>query len=307
MMASETGSSRRRLILILNGKAAPREDVRAAVEAVRAAGHELEVRVTYDGDDAPRFAAEAVLRQERKPDVIIAGGGDGTVNQVIAAALDTDAGTSCAFGVLPLGTANDFATGIGLPVEDLEAALMLCATASPRPIDAGRINGRLFVNVASAGSVTRITRETDPRAKRLLGGAAYLIAGASRLGDLVPSRARIEGDGFSWEGEFVALAVGNGRLAGGGVPLCANARYDDGLLDLALFPRPDAERMLSLLSHLLSEGSGSLDGLVRTHRFRRLVIEADEELAVNLDGEPMSADRLEVEVIPAGLKFVTGG
>uniref|UniRef100_UPI003BAB513D lipid kinase YegS n=1 Tax=Stappia sp. TaxID=1870903 RepID=UPI003BAB513D len=306
MAHDQTPSEKRHLLLVLNGKAAPREDVRAAVEAVRGAGHTLEVRVTYDGDDAGRFAREAVEREDARPGVIVAGGGDGTINQVIASALEARPETDCAFGALPLGTANDFSTGMGLPVDDVRAALMLCATGTPRPIDAGRINGRIFVNVASAGSVTRITRETDPRAKELLGGAAYLIAGASRLGDLVPSRARIEGDGFSFDDEFVALAVGNGRLAGGGVPLCANARYDDGELDLALFPRPDADHMLSLLSGLLSEGEGTLDGYARTHRFTRLVVDADDELAVNLDGEPMSARRLEVEVMPKALRFVTG-
>lgn len=64
--------------------------------------------------------------------------------------------------------------------------------------------------------------------------------------------------------------------------------------------------MLSLLSGLLSEGEGRVDGYARTHRFKRLVIEAEDELAVNLDGEPMSASRLEVEVIPRALRFVTG-
>ena len=216
-----------------------REDVREAVERLREEGHEVRVRVTYDGDDATEFAQEAVRREPgERPQVIVAGGGDGTVNQVVAAALEADPATDCAFGVLPLGTANDFATGLGLPVDDLVAALKLCATGTPRPIDVGRINGRVFVNVASGGSVTRITRETDPRAKRLLGGAAYLIAGASRLGELSPMRAAFTADGFSWEGDFIAMAIGNGRLAGGGVPLCADARIDDGRLDLTLFPQP---------------------------------------------------------------------
>lgn len=297
----------RRLLLILNGKSSQREDVREAVERLREEGHEVRVRVTYDGDDATEFAQEAVRREPgERPQVIVAGGGDGTVNQVVAAALEADPATDCAFGVLPLGTANDFATGLGLPVDDLVAALKLCATGTPRPIDVGRINGRVFVNVASGGSVTRITRETDPRAKRLLGGAAYLIAGASRLGELSPMRAAFTADGFSWEGDFIAMAIGNGRLAGGGVPLCADARIDDGRLDLTLFPQPEAEHLMTLLSGLLREADSQFDGYARKASFTRLTIEADEEIAINLDGEPMSANRLDVSVEPGALRFITG-
>ena len=122
MAHDQTPSEKRHLLLVLNGKAAPREDVRSAVEAVRGAGHTLEVRVTYDGDDAGRFVREAVEREDARPGVIVAGGGDGTINQVIASALETRPETDCAFGALPLGTANDFATGMGLPVDDVRAA-----------------------------------------------------------------------------------------------------------------------------------------------------------------------------------------
>lgn len=305
MTTAHPPAAGRRLLLVLNGKAASDEAVREAVQAVRGAGHGVEVRVTYDAADAGRFAAEAVTSDDC-PDVLVAGGGDGTLNEVVAAALEACAAPRCAFGVMALGTANDFAAGLGLPVGDPIAALTACATALPRPIDAGRVNGRLFVNMASAGSVTRITRETDPRAKRLLGGAAYLIAGASRIGDLAPSRARIEADGFVWEGEFVALAVGNGRLAGGGVPLCRDALIDDGRLDMTLFPRPDAERSFSLISALLDRDGGGESGYALTHRFTSMTVEAEDDLAVNLDGEPMSARRLRIETVPGALRFITG-
>jgi lipid kinase YegS len=295
----------RRMHLILNGKSSQREDVRAAVERVREQGAELEVRVTYDAGDAALFAREAVRREAgEQPDVIVAGGGDGTLNQVVAAALSANAATSCAFALLPLGTANDFAAGLDLPVEPY-AALALAASGTPRKIDIGRINERVFVNVASGGTVTRITRETDPRAKRLLGGAAYLIAGASRIGELTPSRASFSADGFSWEGQFLAMAIGNGRMAGGGVPLCAEAKVDDGRLDLTLFPQPEADNVLSLLSSLLREPDGNLQGYARRASFTSLRVEAEEELSLNLDGEPMSASRLDVRVEPGALRFVT--
>ena len=295
----------RRMHLILNGKSSQRDDVRAAVEHVREQGYRLEVWVTYDAGDAARFARDAVCREAgERPDVIVAGGGDGTLNEVVAAAIEADAGTRCAFALLPLGTANDFAAGLDIPV-DPQAALVLAASGTPRKIDVGRINDRVFVNVASGGTVTRITRETDPRAKRLLGGAAYLIAGASRIGELTPTRASFSADGFSWEGQFLAMAIGNGRLAGGGVPLCPEAKVDDGRLDLMLFPQPEADHVLSLLSSLLREPDGDLNGYAKRASFTSLRVDAEEELSLNLDGEPMSASRLDVKVEPGALRFVS--
>ncbi|WP_425086737.1 lipid kinase YegS [Stappia sp.] len=301
----------RRLFLILNGKSAPREDVRAAVAAVRDAGHELEVRVTYEPGDVARFVGEA-LGLGARPDVIVAGGGDGTLNQVVAALLEADEPADAAasgypaVGVLPLGTANDFAVGLELPADDPGAALRLCAEGEIRTIDAARINERVFVNLASGGTVTQITREADPRAKRLFGGAAYLIAGASHIGRLAPSTARFSAEGFSWEGEFLAMAIGNGRLAGGGVPLCPEARLDDGLLDLTLFPQPDADHVLGLLSRLLHETEAPVESYAKTTRFSSLTVESDAELSLNLDGEPMQAKSLKVEVLPGAVRFVTG-
>ena len=133
--------------LILNGKKADRPDVREAVQAVRSAGHQLEVRVTWERGDAVRFVAEA--SREGVPRVI-AGGGDGSVNEAANALMAVDAASRPALGILPLGTANDFATACRIPMDPF-AALLLAATGDPRPIDLGRCNDAFFVNVASGG------------------------------------------------------------------------------------------------------------------------------------------------------------
>lgn len=102
------------------------------------------------------------------------------------------------------------------------------------------------------------------------------------------------------------MAIGNGRLAGGGVPLCPEARLDDGLLDLSLFPQPDADHVLGLLSRLLHETEAPVESYAKTARFSSLTVESEAELSLNLDGEPMSADTLHVEVLPGAVRFVTG-
>jgi YegS/Rv2252/BmrU family lipid kinase len=128
-------------------------------------------------------------------------------------------------GILPLGTANDFAHSAAIP--DLTAALQLAANAPPRWIDLGLLNGKPFVNIVSGGFGSRVTVETDPELKRRLGGLAYVLTG---IAELSANRGSFRAEGFSSEGPFVAVAIGNGRQAGGGVPLCPDALIDDGLL-----------------------------------------------------------------------------
>ncbi|GGE84401.1 lipid kinase YegS [Stappia taiwanensis] len=299
----------RRLHLILHGKAAIREDVRAAIGALREQGHAVDVSVTFEAGDAARFTHQGMERvRAGETDVIVAAGGDGTLNEVVAAGLSTQEGgkEGATFALWPLGTANDFAQGLGLPAADLRAGLRLCAEGKVRTIDAGSVNGRYFINLASGGTATRITAETDPAAKRLLGGAAYLIAGVSRIGDLTLSHACFSSESFCWEGEFVAMAAGNGRQAGGGIVLCPHARIDDGELDLTIVPLPDADGIRNLVGGLLRDGRNHLPEFTETVRFRELLVESAAPLSVNLDGEPMSADRLEIKVHPGAVRFVTG-
>ena len=142
------------LRLIVNGKAAADPTLRAAVSELRESGQAAEVRATWEGGDAGRFASEAV---NDGVDVIIAAGGDGTVNEVAAGMLSVQVPSPSALAVVPYGTANDFATGIGIPKGDPLAALQLAATGDATPIDIGRVNGRIFVNVTSGGFGAEVT------------------------------------------------------------------------------------------------------------------------------------------------------
>ncbi len=250
--------------IILHGKAAGDARVRTAVHALRQDGHIATVRVTWEAGDAARLTAEAVAEAAGGAiDCIVAGGGDGTINEVFAAAFTAGLPDGCSLGVLPVGTANDFAHAAGVPIGDYTAALRLAAGAPPRWIDVGLLDGAPFINVVSGGFGSRVTVETDPELKRRLGGLAYLITGISHFSDLTASQGRFRAEGFSWEGRFLALAIGNGRQAGGGVPLCPDALIDDGLLDLMILPELNHAARLDAFSHLLREGApGIRAGLV---------------------------------------------
>jgi len=237
--------------LILHGKAAQEERVRAAVQAARNDGHMVDVRVTWEAGDARRFTRDAV-RQARQGEVdrIIAGGGDGTVNEVFATAYKTGSFGDCSFGVLPLGTANDFARSTGIPVDDLTAALRLSLCTTARQIDIGMLNETPFVNLVSGGFGSRVTAETDPALKSRLGGLAYLLTGMGRLREFTGCKGRFRTPDFSWEGSFIAMAIGNGRQAGGGIQLCPGALLNDGELDLMILPELSRDAGLNVLASL---------------------------------------------------------
>jgi lipid kinase YegS len=282
--------------IILHGKAAGNAGVRTAVHTLRQGGHVVDVRVTWEPGDAARMTAEAVVAADAGgTDCIVAGGGDGTINEVFAAAYAAPLPAECSLGILPLGTANDFAHATGIPLRDMTAALELAAGATPRWIDLGLLDGKPFVNLVSGGFGSRVTVETDPELKRRLGGLAYVLTGISRFAELSANRGRFRAEGFSWEGRFVAVAIGNGRQAGGGVPLCPDARIDDGQLDLMILPELDHAARLEAFENLLRKGAAGLrTGLVTT-RSSWIEYESDDDLNVNLDGEPTTAKRFRVE------------
>lgn len=296
-----------KLRLILHGKAARDQRVRDAVNAVRSDGHVVQVGVTWEAGDASRMAREAVeAARAGGVDAIVAGGGDGTVNEVFAAALAAEPPAGLSFGVLPLGTANDFAHATAIPVEDLTAALRLVTTAPARAIDIGMLESRAFVNLVSGGFGSRVTVETDPELKRRLGGLAYVVTGVSRFSELSASRGRFRAENFEWEGSFYALAIGNGRQAGGGIELCPDAMLDDGLLDLTILPEVRAEDRLDMFTQILRQGAEAIENLRVTARSSWIEYVSDEELYINLDGEPMQTRRFRVSCRPAALSVHLG-
>ncbi|QDG74847.1 lipid kinase YegS [Labrenzia sp. PHM005] len=300
--------NKRHLRLILNGKSAGRVDVRSAVEAVRAMGHEVSVRVTYEAGDTERFAAEALREhQEAKIDVLVSAGGDGTIHEVVDGVLGQLPGNEVppfAFAVLPLGTANDFARHIRLDPADIMSCLRFAARATPKPTDIGTVNGRVFVNMATGGFGTKVTSQTDPKLKKMFGGAAYLFTGLHRFSELAASAGRIEAEGFQWEGAFLALAIGNGRRAGGGIRLCPKAKLDDGLLDLTILPMPDRGKVSELLAVLFEGDPARLQDIAIMRRVRSVTIETRDEIQMNLDGEPLHETRLAIETHPARINLI---
>ncbi|MCB1655877.1 MAG: lipid kinase YegS, partial [Pseudomonadales bacterium] len=140
---------------------------------------------------------------------------------------------------------------------------------------------------------------TSEDLKKVLGGAAYLFTGLTRFTELHAAYAELQGPDFHWQGNLLALGIGNGRQAGGGQELCPQALVDDGLLDISILPAP--QEVVSTLKELMA-GGWSLDNLFVRARVPWVEIKAAEGLSMNLDGEPLEGDAMRFEVRKGALK-----
>ncbi|HEL3747978.1 TPA: lipid kinase YegS [Stenotrophomonas maltophilia] len=291
--------------LILNGKSAGNDELRDAVRHWRERGVQLEVRVTWEEGDAERYVAEAI---DHGVDVIVAAGGDGTLSAVAEtlAHRDESADALPSLALVPMGTANDFATSANIPTEP-EAALALIGQTTAHAIDLLRVDADgtswWCANLASGGFGTQVTVETDAGLKKMLGGLAYVITGIAKLGRIEPITARLHGPDFAWEGGFIALGIGNGRQAGGGQQLCPQALIDDGLLDVTVVPELEGE-VASTLGQMLTGGKeAALERVATRVRLPWLQLESAQPLTLNLDGEPVQARRFRIDCVAGRVRM----
>lgn len=283
------------LIMHARGDSQRLEELRCVIARLRAEGHRVWPHLTFEAGDSTRLA-RAVARAGA--DVVIAAGGDGTVNEVVNGLGRLRHPPR--LGILPIGTGNDFAMGLGIP-HDLESAARIAVDGRPFRVDVARVNDRLFVNVSTGGFGAESTEQTPSETKRLLGPLAYIVTGVREFVELHPTRARFATDGRRYyDGEFLLFAVGNGRRTGGGSLLTPRAELGDGLLDLLVveaMPRLDFLALLPDLragTHLESPG-------VRYARAASIVVTPSEAISVNADGEPVRAQRFRYTLGPRPL------
>jgi YegS/Rv2252/BmrU family lipid kinase len=245
----------------------------------------------------PERLEEAMGRLDRGGlDRVLVGGGDGTLNRLLPALL----GAGVAVGVLPLGTANDFANSLGIPAGPRQAVRVGLEGRVTR-VDVGRVNGRPFLNAASLGLGAEVTARVSAELKARLGFLGYPRAMLGAYREVRPFRARIRIDDAPPQRlRCIHLAVGNGPRYGGGALIAEDARLDDGRLHLfALAPLP-LWRLL-LLAPWLGRGRhrGRPDTLTRPAL--RVRVQTSRRLPVSADGEIVASTPAEFDLLPAAL------
>ncbi|HEX2167784.1 MAG TPA: YegS/Rv2252/BmrU family lipid kinase [Longimicrobiales bacterium] len=274
------------------------EELRAAVEAQRAVGHRVSVRLTFEAGDARRYARAAARAW---CEVVVAAGGDGTVNEVVNGLARVRGSTT--LGLIPIGTANDFASSLGIP-EEIEAALRLAAEGTARPVDIARVNRRCFINVSTGGFGVDASQTTGRGLKKRLGGLAYVLAGVENMVafDVHDGAFRLNGE-LVHDGGFIFFAVGNAWQTGGGTLLTPLANVGDGRLDVMLVHEMSRLQFMGLLPELRA-GTHLDSPHVSYYRADTLEVSPRSPLLVNADGEHVAGDSFSYDVLPRPLLVV---
>jgi diacylglycerol kinase (ATP) len=250
--------------------------------------------------DLVKLAARAV---RDGADVVVAAGGDGTLNEVLNGVARVRGGLSrVALGLLPLGTGNDFARTVGIPTEPAEALACL-ARGRVRRLDVVRLNDRLFINASGGGFTAETSSRVSGRLKAWTGRLAYLVGGVHALLEHQPVLTEVRLDGRRLTIPLQLFAVCNGCTLGGGHTLAPEALPDDGWLDVCLVHGESTLDMVTLLPRM-SSGDHIDDAQVVYARARRVSLHFAAPTKVNADGEVLVTTQCHYEVLPGAVQFV---
>lgn len=249
------------------------------LERLDRAGIETSCHATTGEGDATREASEAV---DRGYDIIMAAGGDGTLNEVINGMAGKN--DLPPLGIFPLGTTNDFARAMGIP-KRWEDYCDLVIENKTRPIDIGIANGRHFINIAGGGSLTELTYEVPSRLKTMIGQLAYYMKGIEKMASLSPIRLEIRAEGLDLiEGEFMLFLIANSNSVGGFEKLAPDARIDDGMLDVIALKKCNLAEFIRLVTMAL-RGDHFNDPRVVYFKTSKMEVCSPDHVQLNLDGE----------------------
>lgn len=228
-------------------------------------------------------------------DCVVVGGGDGTLNFATAPIMRNN----LTLGVLPLGTANDFARTLGYP-SDPAAACRIIAEGLDHRVDVGCVNDVHFLNVASIGLAVRARHYRSARAKRWFGSLGYARNLYAAFRDTRPFHVHVNCNGQRRRLHTIQLAIGNGRYYGGGLAVAGDAAIDDGKLDLFSLEPQSAPALMRLLPTLIRGPSGAIRGgqlMQGTH----MRIVTRHPRAINTDGEVLTHTPALFRVLPRAL------
>jgi len=292
----------REIPVIVNARAgAASSEVSCArlLELFRAAGLEAEILEAKDGDQIAELARDAIAR---RPPMIVAGGGDGTISAVAGVVT----GTGIPLGVLPLGTLNHFARDLGLP-DDIESAVGVLKTGHAIEVDVGEVNGRVFLNNSSIGLYPQLVHQRERQQQRLGRGKwhALLRASLTLLHRYPMMNVRVR----TGEKEFVRrtplVFVGNNAYAMSGLNIGTRARLDSGVLSVYI---PHRAGRFGLFRIALRALFGQLDRVDDFDALQTPSVQIDtprKHTRVAVDGETAGAvTPLDYRIRPGALRVI---
>ncbi|MEB5704870.1 MULTISPECIES: lipid kinase [Pantoea] len=252
---------------------------RAAASRARTLLTQAGITLLQPAEEESRSYRELIAAYAHRIDAVIVGGGDGTLNAAAPGVMQT----GLPLGILPLGTANDFARTLGIPAT-LEQAVQIITDGQLRAVDLGEVNQHLFLNVSSIGFSAELARNLTAESKKRWGVGGYALAALRLLRQSRPFSATLIHEEQRMPIRTVQVSVGNGRFYGGGMTVEARAAPDDGLLDVYSLEVRHSWQLIALLPFLRRGTQGRWRN-VRTFSTTALTIETRRPHYINADGE----------------------
>jgi diacylglycerol kinase (ATP) len=289
-----------KISIILNPAAGAVKDVNALVAKLRALPN-AEVYVTAKPGGAIPATRKAI---HNGCEIVVAAGGDGTLNEVVNGLRRDD--KAVALGLIPLGTGNDFARTLALPLEPDEA-IELLAAGHTRAIDLIRVTSdqvRYFLNVSTGGFSGVVDEKLTLEMKKTWGPLAYLRGAAAALPELRAYQATVSFDNEnSLALRLYNVVIANGRYVASGTQIAPEAAIDDGLLDIVLIPECSPGE-LAVIAARLALGSHLSSSAVVFRRAARVVVRSRPPMSFNVDGELVGGEPAQFDVLPRALQFI---
>ena len=243
------------------------------------AGYETSCHATTCEGDAIQAARVA---DERGFDLIVAAGGDGTINEVVNGIAVLEDRPKIA--VIPVGTTNDFARAIGIPLNNVAQAIEAILNGESKKIDIGHVNDQYFINIAGGGRLTELTYEVPSKLKTMVGQLAYYLKGVEMLPSLRPAEVEIEYDGKLFQGEIMLFLVSLTNSVGGFERLAPDSKLNDGMFDLLILKKANLAEFIRVAT-LAIRGDHINDEHIIYTKANRVKVTNKDKMQLNLDGE----------------------
>lgn len=262
-----------------SGRELFRKHLPEVLEKMEQAGYETSCHATTAEGDATVAAADAVRRDF---DLIVAVGGDGTLNEVVSGVSVFESRPK--IGLIPMGTTNDFARAVHIP-RDINKAVDIIIEGNSIPVDVGLMNDdRHFINIAGGGRLTELTYEVPSKLKTMLGQMAYYLKGIEMIPSIRSSKVRIEYDGQVFDDHAMMFLIGLTNSVGGFEKLAPDASINDGKFTLLILKELNMAEFIRVAS-LALRGEHLLDPHVIYAKASEISVSSDERVLLNLDGE----------------------
>lgn len=265
--------------------------------ALREHGIRCEILYTSEAGDGSLLARQSA---EQGTELVIAAGGDGTVNEVINGLV----GTGAALGILPLGTVNVLARDLGIPLNSRKAVRTIAEGAIEK-IDLGRANGRYFTLMAGCGFDAEVIANVLRPVKDMIGVSAYVLKGLEMLAKYRAAHVTLEMPDETYSAKAFLVIAANVSTYAYNLKITPHASPDDGLLDICVFERPITDRVgfvrqvaeVFINRHLYHKA-------VRCFRAPRVSVKSEPDIMVQLDGDAFGATPVEISIAPRILPVV---